>query len=118
MPRFRHGFPVVREMRRTTIGAFDLSTIDENDSSTECIYNEVFGERIYDFRQICLPDRPTIMDVGANIGLYTIWAQQRYQPQAIHCYEASPRTFARLADNIRRLIRPDAGLFNAVRWRG
>jgi FkbM family methyltransferase len=107
IPGFRHGSPAVREMRRITIGAFDLSTIDEDDPDTECIYNEVFGERLYDFRPICLPDRPTIMDVGANLGLYTIWAQQRYQPRAIHCYEASPRTFACLADNVRRLIRPE-----------
>jgi FkbM family methyltransferase len=94
-------------MRRITLGTLDLSTIDEDDPDTEYIYNEVFGARIYDFRQIRLPDRPTIMDVGANIGLYAIWAQQRYQPRAIYCYEASPRTFVCLADNARRLIRPD-----------
>lgn len=107
MPKSQHGYPAVRDMKRKTIGASDLSTIDEDDLDTEYIHNEVFGERIYDCRQIRLPDRPTIMDVGANIGLYAIWAQQRYQPRAIHCYEASPRTFACLADNLRRLTRPD-----------
>jgi hypothetical protein len=34
-------------MRRITIGAFDLSTIDKNDADTEYIYNEVFGAQIY-----------------------------------------------------------------------
>ncbi len=42
------------------------------------------------------------MDVGANIGIYTIWAQRRYRPAAICCYEASPRTFAFLRGQRRR----------------
>ena len=43
-------------MRRITVNDFDLSTIDENDPDTEYIYNEVFSERIYDFKQISLPN--------------------------------------------------------------
>jgi FkbM family methyltransferase len=42
--------------------------------------------------------------VGANIGLYTLWAQQEYRPQAIYSYEASPKTFSYLRDNVSRLI--------------
>jgi 31-O-methyltransferase len=94
-------------MRRLTIGALDLSTIDANDADTQYIYNEIFDAQIYHFPQMRLPDRPTIVDVGANIGLYTIWAQRRYRPRAIYCYEASPRTFACLRDNTRRLIDGD-----------
>src|SRR5258708_8809955 len=95
------------DMRRMTIGALDLSVIDDNDADTTYIYDEVFGSQIYHHREMRLPKSPTIMDVGANIGLYTVWAHHRYQPQAIYCYEASPRTFAYLEDNARRLIRPD-----------
>jgi FkbM family methyltransferase len=98
-------------MRRLTIGSFELSTIDDNAADTEYIHNEVFNAQIYHFQGMRLPARPTIMDVGANIGLYTIWAQQRYQPQAIYCYEASPRTFGCLEDNIRRLIAPKTNVF-------
>jgi FkbM family methyltransferase len=94
-------------MRRMTIGALDLSVIDDNDADTTYIYNEVFGSQIYHHREMRLPKSPTIMDVGANIGLYTVWAHRQYQPQAIYCYEASPRTFAYLEDNVQRLIRPD-----------
>jgi FkbM family methyltransferase len=95
-------------MRRLTIGSLELSTIDDNPADTEYIHNEVFNAQIYHFQGMRLPARPTIMDVGANIGLYSIWAQQPYLPQAIYCYEASPRTFACLEDNIGRLIRPEA----------
>lgn len=91
-------------MRRMTLGMFDLSVIDENDADTKYIYDEVFGEKIYAHRDMRIPNNPTIMDVGANIGIYTVWAQRLYRPQAIYSYEASPRTFAYLQDNVARLI--------------
>jgi len=93
-------------MRRITIGGLDLSTIDRNDADTAYIHNEVFNSRIYHFDRMRLPPHPTIMDVGANIGLYSIWAHKHYRPRTIFCYEASPRTFACLKDNVGRLIDP------------
>jgi FkbM family methyltransferase len=93
-------------MRRITIGALDLSVIDDNDVDTKYIYDEIFGSQIYHHPKLRIPQNPVIMDVGANIGLYTLWAQRQYQPQAIYCYEASPRTFAYLQDNLRRLVDP------------
>ncbi len=91
-------------MRRMTLGALDLSVIDNNDADTRYIYDEVFGSQIYHHSEFRIPNNPTIMDVGANIGLFTLWAHQKYQPQTIYCYEASPRTFAYLSDNIARLV--------------
>ena len=91
-------------MRRMTLGALDLSVIDDNDADTKYIYDEVFGEGIYAHREMRVPKNPTIMDVGANIGIYSIWAQRQYQPQAIYSYEASPKTFTFLQDNVARLI--------------
>ncbi len=38
----------------------------------EYIYNEIFLGRGYDHSRITLPERPTIIDVGANVGLFTI----------------------------------------------
>jgi hypothetical protein len=52
------------EMGRTTAAGFGRSAIDENNPHTAYTYNEVFGTRIYELRQICLPDPPTVMDVG------------------------------------------------------
>ena len=90
-------------MRRKTFGALELSVIDEYDADTQYIYDEVFGSQLYHHPEMKIPDRPTIMDVGANIGIYAIWAHRRYRPAAICCYEASPRTFAFLEDNLERL---------------
>ena len=67
-------------MRRKTFGGLELSVIDEYDADTQYIYNEVFVSQIYHHPEMRVRDRPTIMDVGANIGIYTIWAQRRYRP--------------------------------------
>jgi FkbM family methyltransferase len=102
-------------MRRITLGELDLSVIDDNDADTKYIYDEVFGSQIYAHRKMRIPKNPTIMDVGANIGIYTIWAQRQYRPRAIYSYEASPKTFSFLQDNVGRLIDPNvtkASAFN------
>lgn len=93
-------------MRRAMIGPLDLSVIDENDSDTQFLYDETFVSQIYQHKDMRIPDGATIMDVGANVGVYSIWAHQRYRAKTIYCYEASPRTFGYLDDNIRRLIDP------------
>ncbi|MGE3157641.1 MAG: FkbM family methyltransferase [Xanthobacteraceae bacterium] len=93
-------------MRRAKIGTLDLSVIDEHDADTQFLYDETFVSQIYQHKDMRIPDRPTIMDVGANVGIYSIWAHRRYKAETIYCYEASPRTFGYLEDNIRRLIDP------------
>jgi FkbM family methyltransferase len=101
-------------MRRKTFGALELSVIDEYDADTQYIHDEVFGSQIYHHPEMRIPERPTIMDVGANIGIYAIWAHRRYRPSAICCYEASPRTFAFLQDNLERLVDREVTEISAV----
>jgi FkbM family methyltransferase len=93
-------------MRRAMIGPLDLSVIDENDADTQFLYDETFVSQIYQHKAMRIPDRPTIMDVGANVGVYTIWAHRRYAAKTIYAYEASPRTFGYFEDNARRLVDP------------
>src|SRR5215831_18182195 len=95
-------------MRRITLCDLDVAAIDRDDGDVRYIYDEVFGAQIYHHPEMRVPERPTIVDVGANIGLYALWAQRRYRPLAIYCYEASPRTFACLKDNVARLVDPEA----------
>ncbi len=101
-------------MRRSTIGGLELSVIDAEDADTQFLYDEVFVSQIYHHPKMRIPTGPTIMDVGANVGIYTIWAQRRYRPAAVYCYEASPRTFAYLEDNIERLVDRKATRISAI----
>lgn len=93
-------------MQRMKFGTLDLSVIDPHARDTQYIYDEIFEAQIYRHPQMKLADRPVLMDVGANIGLFCIWAHQNYRPREIHAFEASPQTFQYLQDNVRRLIDP------------
>jgi FkbM family methyltransferase len=109
-------------MRRTMIGPLDLSVIDENDADTKFLYDETFVSQIYHHEAMRIPDRPTIMDVGANVGVYTIWAHRRYRARTVYAYEASPHTFRYFEDNVGRLVDPAVtkvvGFNRAVASRG
>jgi FkbM family methyltransferase len=41
----------------------------------------------------------TILDIGANIGAFAVWASRRWPESTIHCYEANPETFPYLERN-------------------
>lgn len=42
----------------------------------------------------------TILDIGANVGSFALWASLRWPGSTIHCYEPNPGTFAYLARNM------------------
>ena len=80
-------------MRRLRLGDLDLAHRDVFERDIEYIYNEIFSGGAYDHPLVKLPEHPTIIDVGANVGLYSIWAARKYQPRAILAFErAHPRS--------------------------
>lgn len=101
-------------MQRMKFGALDLSVIDPHERDTRYIYDEIYTNEVYHHAAMRMPVHPVIMDVGANIGIYSIWASQRYKPRTIYCYEASPQTFAYLTDNTSRHIDADITQLHAV----
>ena len=42
----------------------------------------------------------TILDIGANIGSFTLWANLRWPNSRIHAYEPHPDTFKMLVNNV------------------
>lgn len=93
-----------QDMARLTLDDLDCSVVDPHERDTRYIYDEIFERRIYDASGFRLDPHPTIFDVGANIGLYSIWAARRYRPARILAFEASPVTYRYLVDNTSRLI--------------
>ena len=41
----------------------------------------------------------TILDIGANVGSFALWASLRWPGSTIHCFEPNPGTFAYLKRN-------------------
>jgi FkbM family methyltransferase len=56
--------------------------------------------------------RPVVLDVGANIGGFAIWAIRRWPSCEIHCYEPLPQNFEVLKTNIE--ILKNAGITNQI----
>ena len=88
--------------QRVRVGDLELSVIDPFERTTQYIYDEIFAGGTYDHPQIKVPERATIIDVGANIGLFAIWAARKHRPRTILAYEASPTTHECLVENVAR----------------
>jgi FkbM family methyltransferase len=100
--------------QRLRIGDFDLSVIDPFERTTQYIYDEIFVGGVYDHPNIKLRERATIIDVGANIGLFTIWAARKHRPRTILAYEASPTTHECLVENVSRGVDHDVTVATCI----
>lgn len=47
-------------------------------------------------------ERLSILDIGANVGAFALWANLRWVQSMIHAYEPHPNTFALLCKNVAR----------------
>ena len=61
---------------------------------------EIFGDRCYG-KNINPPKKGTIVDLGANIGLFSLYWANRSKEVAIHAYEPNPQTRETLSLNIK-----------------
>jgi len=74
-----------------------LSTPPELGCLTDVI--NVWLDDEYGLRSIH-PAPKTILDVGANIGIFSLWAEHRFPRATIHAYEPNPRAFQFLQANL------------------
>lgn len=64
-------------------------------------YDEIFQDRVYEKFGVVVNEGDTIFDVGANIGLAVLWANERLRRGTIHAFEPIPATFATLEANVK-----------------
>jgi FkbM family methyltransferase len=77
-----------------------LETLAGDRSWWTCI--EVFGRDCYHLDSLGLPMAPTVVDIGANLGAFTL-AVRAARPQAhIISFEPGPTAFRMLVHNVRR----------------
>ncbi len=73
-----------------------------NGNETAHLYRQIFEDRIYLRHGITLGDGDCVFDVGANIGLFSLFVHQQCARPRIFAFEPSPETFARLERNVGR----------------
>ncbi len=71
----------------------------QNKSETQFLYEEIFVDNVYLKHGITLPEDSCIFDVGANIGLFSVFAHQQCQGARLYAFEPIPPVFEILKAN-------------------
>lgn len=97
LPQLRafHGLP---EHERHTL-ANDMDVCMINRSETDFIYQEIFEDGSLENYDLVLPEKPVVFDVGANIGLFSLYLFNLYPQARIYAYEPVPRVFEVMQKN-------------------
>jgi FkbM family methyltransferase len=74
-------------------------------------YEDIFEKQIYVQHGITLNEGDCVFDVGANIGLFTLFVARNFRDLAIYSFEPAPPLFEILSTNAARYA-PTARLFN------
>lgn len=82
-----------------------------NHAETHQLYQEIFEEQLYTRHGITIREGDCIFDVGANIGMFTLFAHQHCKDVAIYAFEPAPPAFEMLSINV-ALHGVNARLFN------
>ncbi len=70
-----------------------------NQHETDYVFKEIFEDKSYLKHGIRLHDGDTVIDIGANIGLFSLFAGSVCRAPKIYAFEPSPAAFARLKAN-------------------
>ncbi|NEO30634.1 MAG: amino acid adenylation domain-containing protein [Symploca sp. SIO3C6] len=82
-----------------------------NQYETEYLYQEIFVDLVYLKHGIVFNEDDCIIDIGANIGLFTLFAQQKSPKGTIYSFEPAPHAFDKLQTNA-KLYCQNIHLFN------
>ena len=81
-----------------------------NRNETDYLYDEIFRRQAYLRHGITLKDGDCVFDVGANIGLFTLFANQICRQPKIYAFEPNPSACEILTANA-SLYAPNARIF-------
>lgn len=77
-----------------------LAVYQHRPYETDFVYREVFVEQVYTRHFTDIPPAPCVVDVGANIGLFSLFIKQHYPQAQVYAFEPSPAHFELLVQNI------------------
>jgi amino acid adenylation domain-containing protein/FkbM family methyltransferase len=72
-------------------------------AETEYLFLDVFGHKTYDGGGISYPEHGVVLDVGAHVGLFTLYAKQKSPGLEVHAFEPCPPLFEALRRNTESL---------------
>ena len=90
----------------------NLEVFHQNRNETEFIYKQIFEDQQYLRHGIVLEPGSCVFDVGANIGLFTLYVHHKCRDARVYSFEPIPSTFEKLRSNV-ALYGLDTNLFNS-----
>ena len=92
-----------RRLRRAEDGLHQLpnglTVAHQNRNETEYLYREIFENRCYVQHGVELPPDACILDVGANIGMFSLFVHQECARPRVYAFEPLPDIFDDLSAN-------------------
>ena len=85
--------------RRTCILPNGIEIVHLNAYETDYVYKEIFEDECYLRHGVILRDGATVVDIGANIGLFSLFVMSRCQNPTIYAFEPSAVTYDLLKAN-------------------
>jgi FkbM family methyltransferase len=79
-----------------------LEFLQHDPTQTPFVYKEIFEDQVYLRHGIALADGACVVDVGANIGLFSMLCQLRFKDVRTYSFEPSLPVFTILAANMAR----------------
>jgi FkbH-like protein/FkbM family methyltransferase len=76
-----------------------LEIVHLNGYETDYLYNEIFEEQCYLRHGITLRDGATVVDIGANIGMFSLFVMSRVPGARIYAFEPAPAVYELLKAN-------------------
>lgn len=76
-----------------------LKFFHHSTSETNYVYAEIFEENVYLQNGITIEPSDVVFDIGANIGLFSIFLKENYQGVKVYAFEPSPPIFRILEAN-------------------
>lgn len=73
-----------------------------NRNEAAYLYDEIFEQRQYVPTDYVMPDRPVVVDVGANVGLFALFALTEFQSAHVVCMEPFTQLYHILNSNVSR----------------
>jgi len=77
-----------------------------NRHESEFLYDEIFVRRSYLRHNLRLPPEAIVFDVGANIGMFSLFVSSECPSASIYAFEPLPPMFSKLERNTRHISNP------------
>jgi amino acid adenylation domain-containing protein/FkbM family methyltransferase len=79
-----------------------ITVVQQNKNETEYLYDEIFVREIYLQHGIELQEDACVFDVGANIGMFSLFVAERCKKGSVFAFEPVPAIHAKLERNVRQ----------------